>query len=385
MTIIELLEKYKLPKCRGDKNFIYFINDFLNEYLKDLEYIKPQLNGINEIKICDPLLKKGDTLGEYISKNTSHIDDEYLKKLYSNIKNNIGLANDLAKEIVKSLEDYFSGNVANAYQILEEAVNKYLDRLTGSLESLESGINYSIMTLGRSGNIFFRIRSCNQGELYNKKQMYHIPFSKRYLVRRQRYSIEGYPCLYLGKSGKICWCECNKPKDFNLIALKLKNDLMVKKFLLFYIEPSSLARDLKLSPVTDSNKFEKFIINYMITYPIVAAASMVRSDVTSEFIPEYIVPNLILQYLKNNESELGGILYFTCKTGIDGLKQNENINLVIPTIWDKHSNEDYDYKLINKIQFSEVKSVSLNNYCVDVPPELFGEIEDKICQCFKDE
>ena len=37
--------------------------------------------------------------------------------------------------------------------------------------------------------------------------LFHIPYSERYLVKNERFSISGQPCLYLATSLNIAWKE----------------------------------------------------------------------------------------------------------------------------------------------------------------------------------
>jgi len=60
---------------------------------------------------------------------------------------------------------------------------------------------------------------------YNRKDMFHIPFSQRQFSSSQRFSIPGNPCLYLsvfpgrklwmGEMFELSWMESGMPKVFN--------------------------------------------------------------------------------------------------------------------------------------------------------------------------
>lgn len=59
--------------------------------------------------------------------------------------------------------------------------------------------------------------------------MLHIPFNKRELIKTQRFSISGVPCLYLGTTSYVCWLEMNKPRDseFNVSSYKIPGQLKI--------------------------------------------------------------------------------------------------------------------------------------------------------------
>ena len=58
---------------------------------------------------------------------------------------------------------------------------------------------------------FYRVRQLPSIYEVEAKELFHIPISKRGIVKTQRYSIPGYPCLYLGKSIYGCWEEMRRP------------------------------------------------------------------------------------------------------------------------------------------------------------------------------
>ncbi len=61
---------------------------------------------------------------------------------------------------------------------------------------------------------------------------------------------------------------------------------------------------------------------YLLWYPLIAASSFIRTDKSDPFAPEYIVPQLLMQWVRNqttrrregegNRDKLIGIRYFSC-------------------------------------------------------------------------
>lgn len=68
-------------------------------------------------------------------------------------------------------------------------------------------------------------RPDNWDALKRKKGMvmFHIPITMRRQVGTERYSIPGYPCLYLGNSIYVCWEEMNRPLMSSCWVSRLKN------------------------------------------------------------------------------------------------------------------------------------------------------------------
>lgn len=62
---------------------------------------------------------------------------------------------------------------------------------------------------------FFRARTHSGNGKFTYEDMFHIPFDKRGIVKTQRYSFPGYPCLYVGATTYACWEELHRV-DFDL-------------------------------------------------------------------------------------------------------------------------------------------------------------------------
>lgn len=118
---------------------------------------------------------------------------------------------DLRDGIKNCLQDFLSGDIKEAYVSLEntletEKIYKHIQHITIPLQSI----------CNRQKPLY-RVRKSDT-PLSSRKEIFHIPFSKRHLVGAQRYSVDGLPCLYLGTSLYVCWQEMNKP-DFDKLYI----------------------------------------------------------------------------------------------------------------------------------------------------------------------
>src|SRR4029077_14880750 len=69
----------------------------------------------------------------------------------------------------------------------------------------------------------YRIRPAKADEWHlEKRSLFHIPFNERHKVARQRYSIPGLPCLYLGGTLYVCWLEMNRPNFDSLFISRFR-------------------------------------------------------------------------------------------------------------------------------------------------------------------
>ena len=86
---------------------------------------------------------------------------------------------------------------------------------------------------------FYRMRNSQEYVQYEKNEMYHIPFDKNYLVGNERFSITGFPTLYLSSSIYGCWEETGRGNlEYANVAL-FKNTQKIK--LISLVAPSSKA------------------------------------------------------------------------------------------------------------------------------------------------
>ena len=133
-----------------------------------------------------------------------------------------------------------------------------------------------------------RIKERRSG-LYTKKDMFHIPNQQREKVSNQRFSFNGYPCLYLGKSIWDCWEELDEPHldDVCFSAFKFSKDV----YLLDLSMPIESLFDEYLS--SDYSKL-------LVTFPLIIACSIRVNDENVNFKAEYIIPQLLMDNLLNH-------------------------------------------------------------------------------------
>lgn len=162
--------------------------------------------------------------------------------------------------------------------------------------------------------------------------MFHTPYNLRSKVSTSRYSIAGFPSLYLGTSLELC-CEeigFNPYENFALASkFKLERhystsridicvvELAVKPqdFLYVYENNETHGRFIK-SHMLDETKVRE---SYLLWYSLIAACSFIRVNKNDPFAAEYIIPQLLIQWVcqkmcssKTDDGELMGIRYFSC-------------------------------------------------------------------------
>ena len=96
-------------------------------------------------------------------------------------------------------DNYNKGDIFSALSLLHD---KLVDGSTGQLKLNRDFIE--------KGTPLFRMRSQGEYKLLSRKEMFHIATDKIKFAKNYRYSLNGFPCLYLGASLYVCWEEMRR-------------------------------------------------------------------------------------------------------------------------------------------------------------------------------
>lgn len=216
----------------------------------------------------------------------------------------------IENRIIQSLKDYFNGKLSGA--LIE--IQCLLQDLSGA-----DGNNIAIL---KKGEIWYRGRIKEEGSnLFNRKEMFHIPEYLREKVNSQRFSFNGYPCLYLGKSIWACWEELDEPHldDICFSAFKLSKDI----------------RLLDLSIPSEETLRKKTPDDYpalLVSLPIMIACSIKTLNEKANFKSEYVIPQLMMAELINWHCFDGYIFSSTKRNPAFDWKEEYLLNIVLPVV-----------------------------------------------------
>ena len=278
-------------------------------------------------KVFELPLKKGNASTSATLKNKFNIYLELLEKLdkrskYTrSIREHKGDIHNLCKKLLMAHKSYLQGSPYNAY-----------DHFSNGMSELEAFLLFRIRERVKYPDAYslYRVRESKEKYL-TKKDIFHIPFEHRYKVSNQRYSINGFPCLYLGSSIYVCWEELNRPNF---------GDLYVSKFKLVTKHPKIL--DLTFSAKESQSFLEKFkknnvfhewrineIVDKVILFPLIMSCSIINRKENRVFKEEYIIPQLLLEWVRNKKV-INGIEYFSLSLPEYNLDQRLYKNYVFP-------------------------------------------------------
>lgn len=293
-----------------------------------------------------------------VSQNQS---DDRLRNITVDIYNIKSICN----LILDCVKIYHNGFPAYSYEVLSQVMKKLIQ--TPLKVYQKNGCLQPIIT----DNLYlFRLRKVNDNTNHSRREIFHVPASARSDISTCRYSIAGYPSLYLTTSIKLGLEEIAKSRK-NVIVSRFKlnrniSDLNIRVLELgikpqdFYENREQnwnerLSRRYLRDVDLYSNKIRS---NYLLWYPLIASCSFIRANKDTPFSSEYIVPQLLMQWVRGQigGNNLMGIRYFSCASV---RASDMGFDYVFPV-----SNTDYEdnYCSILRDSFSLTEPVFIKEY-----------------------
>lgn len=277
-ALLELIKKYKTPLNRGNQSSKDYLKSLYSSYVNDLKQaLNPKLNILYGESICIKLNEKMD------------------------------LIESLCEDIVGIYLLYDEGQQAKAsiraFNCFDSVKSDLMMRYTGAWRK----------------EWYFRIRSFNDESPYSlvRKELYHVPYEKKEICSTERYSLPGYPCLYLATQAELCWYECKKPEKFSIAKFDIPQDINDTMHVIDFSEKMiPLAHSFYCWRINEKDKgeiekIENYLCKFLVTYPLRAACSLIASyDSNVAFKEEYVIPQLLMQWINSN-TDFDGIKYET--------------------------------------------------------------------------
>ena len=236
----------------------------------------------------------------------------------------------MCNDILKVINEYLCGFPAEAYNKFEKTMQILINnplkiyKKSGLVAALDYGDPLHL----------YRVVNVSENINHPRTRIFHTPFTLRSKVSTSRYSIAGFPSLYLGTCIDLCMEEIhNNPYSnyaicsrFELIRDLVQTDIEIDVIELG-IKPQDFFVDIdKSNDYYDFVNHRKISIDllkskevkkaYLLWYPLIAACSFIRANKQDPFAPEYIIPQLLMQWIRKhyNGNRLMGIRYFSCSS-----------------------------------------------------------------------
>jgi len=239
----------------------------------------------------------------------------------------------ISQGILNAVESYHNGFPNKAFHHIDSV----LTRLIENPLNIYRKSGWTNPFRKRDPLMLFRIRKVDKEDSYSRKDIFHTPYNFRSKISTCRYSIAGYPCLYLGTSLDLC---CKEIKADSLDSITIASRYRIIRNMQRNGERAIDVIELGIKP-TDFLTFNHHypsdwnngdIINrrrilnevnlnsheilsaYLLWYPLIAACSFIRKNKNDPFASEYIIPQLLMQWVRTQslDGNLMGIRYFSC-------------------------------------------------------------------------
>ena len=223
--------------------------------------------------------------------------EDHLKTLLNSYLNKVSCASDFDSYGID--KKHVVENIKDSIEIIMSALDQYssahivgcINTISKYLKDNENLFVLEVKADSQEDQNWYRMRV---QERYKRKffadEMFHIPFELRGKVNTQRYSLPGYPCLYISRSIWATWEEMHEPQlaQFWVSLLKLQENFCVL--------------DLRLRNSDSINKDD--MNNILCTLPLVISSSIKVLNPDDNFKPEYIIPQMVMLGIVENQYKI---------------------------------------------------------------------------------
>ena len=313
----------KLSQLQEEK-FEDILKRYSNKFISDLFII-----------LKNPLCKK-------------HENILYGQEIILNLKKKKNLRSSL-KTFFKDLIDiYVLWISGEAYHAIENLNNIFNNSLSNEDIKFEIG-----------KKLFFRGRK-NINNILNKYDMFHIPYDKRYLVRNQRFSLSGFPLLYLSSSLFGVYLELDieneyPREEYSFSSFYFNNDAKIysldNPFRIHYDNTKTFIKESSILENNLEKKLLKLILSSVCLFEKRFPHKLMEKKGINIFYEEYVLPQALTHVLKLNKYH--GVFYPSTRiknTLKDDLFDINNFNLAYFPEYKKKRH--YDIDLFNNLNIS---------------------------------
>lgn len=277
--LFQVLLKYDFVLCRNEADVHSYLEKHFNEFVADVEHAANGANPFLRKRFCSTVLDKLPLIKDFCNK--------LVEISLINRSGKIKEAFESSYSLFSSMEPYYLHSSPWSDKICE----------------------------------YYRIRlgdfSLKAGEdrISKKAELFHIKDSKRNLIGAYRFSIPGFPCMYLASGLELGWLESGMPKQFSYCKMNIEetggNSL---RFIDISNRPVRILSNIHTRLLNAKDKPDEleriyeFLMNYIITYPLAAACSLKVRDREDRYIEEYAIPQMLLSWIREKD-EYDGIRY----------------------------------------------------------------------------
>lgn len=260
------------------------------------------------------------------------------------------------RRLVWNLEEFFE-NLVKIYKLwISGEAHEAISNLTKKLYTYKL-LKYNDNKFDIQNRLFFRGRK--EGNIiYNKYDMFHIPYDKRYLVKNQRFSLSGYPLLYLNRSLKGVKAELeigNNINEFLFSSFYFRRNAKIYEMANPFKEIYNSEDDIGAIPNLATNELHKRVLKLVLLNTCLFEKRLQHIKLERKgfnvFYEEYVLPQALTQVLKIRKFD--GIFYPS--TRINEYNENyiaDEINFNLVLFPKYQENRHYDNELFENTEIS---------------------------------
>lgn len=300
MNIEDLLKSLELPKKYYDSNF-----DISEKYAEEAKIF---IEGIGKIDGA-----------EFADKDKQEQIQEKFKLLIPIAEENVCRILDVFK--------YYEGSDPKRAQ---EEFDAMMDSLASVIfistiddwNSVDTSKGKMLTSFRMTrGTKFYRVRGVKEKSddiENNPDELFHIPLSKKALTNNERFSLAGFPSLYLATMLPLAWQESGYPQKYYYSEYQYLNNASAERKMEDELQILALYSPREIFNWGISIKHNDFqlwldiIYRCMMMYPLVMACSFVNHSGKGTYKQEYVIPQMLMQWVQRNNETVQGISYFTC-------------------------------------------------------------------------
>ena len=142
------------------------------------------------------------------------------------IRNGIEDVTDEIQKNITAIMNIFAYHEEANPKAAQEEIDAMMERMKNDMFIVSIDDWLKLNTNGKAiytqirltpGSRFYRVRAVNEETpsiQSNPDELFHIPLSKKAFVNNERFSLAGFPSLYLSSMLPLAWQECGYPKKY---------------------------------------------------------------------------------------------------------------------------------------------------------------------------
>lgn len=348
--ITTLLRKYKLPHRNFNREFVLaeLFKTVSDEFLIDLKSCKGK-------EFAEPKLSKVKAMLVSVKRSVPATVRQISKILESFDKADLGAAQKQFDDMMKRLlPDLFITTVDDMTRVKVSDDKAWHMWLHGN----------------RLGSQFFRVRAVeyfSDAIANNPDELFHVPISKRSGVSNGRFSLAGFPSLYLSTMLPLAWQETGYPAKYYYSEFQYEyaydddyenRDLSKELKLIGLYSPGEIAAWGMTGVHNDFDLWLIVMARYLKIFPLILACSFVNMSGDTPFKQEYIIPQMLMQWIRRNSDKAQGVSYFSCLDLLPSEYGWNGYNIALPA-FPPYDARGYSTKLKEAFRYSRPAAYTL--------------------------